>query len=212
MSRPDVEEFLALLTDLPHLGLMITMRGAERPSKVKWTRPFLASLDPLSGPAALQIFIDVADDNYEEDTVRELLELTGNMPRAQDLLGILSILPDGLTDSDLVQTGLQIPDILACKSTLLRTPLSFKDENHRIKVLAPIREHTINTHPPRDALKLKLRQYFHEALNLWKQFRDLNSAQISPQISRHLSNINYVFLDALSIDSSDAVQNGGLYL
>ncbi|KAJ7236840.1 hypothetical protein C8J57DRAFT_1728170 [Mycena rebaudengoi] len=39
--RPSIEEFLSLLTDVDHLALMITMRGTERPGKVRWTRPFL---------------------------------------------------------------------------------------------------------------------------------------------------------------------------
>ncbi|KAJ6561869.1 hypothetical protein B0H19DRAFT_89117 [Mycena capillaripes] len=41
-----VEEFLSLLTDVPHVALVITMRGAERPSKVQWTRPFFRPLWP----------------------------------------------------------------------------------------------------------------------------------------------------------------------
>ncbi|KAJ7141769.1 hypothetical protein C8R43DRAFT_587699, partial [Mycena crocata] len=43
-SRGAVEEFLSLLTDIPHLALIVTMRGAERPAKVGWTRPFLQTL------------------------------------------------------------------------------------------------------------------------------------------------------------------------
>ncbi|KAF7345810.1 ATPase-AAA-core domain-containing protein [Mycena venus] len=35
--RSDIEEFLSLVTDIQHLALVITMRGAERPSKVHWT-------------------------------------------------------------------------------------------------------------------------------------------------------------------------------
>ncbi|KAF8199754.1 hypothetical protein K438DRAFT_1966123 [Mycena galopus ATCC 62051] len=32
-SRGEVEDFLALITDIPHLAILITMRGAERPGK-----------------------------------------------------------------------------------------------------------------------------------------------------------------------------------
>ncbi|KAJ7262045.1 P-loop containing nucleoside triphosphate hydrolase protein [Mycena rebaudengoi] len=49
-------------------------------------------------------------------------------PRAQDLLSILSMLPDGFTDADLLQAELPIPDILASKTTLLRTALAFVDK------------------------------------------------------------------------------------
>ncbi|KAJ7107006.1 P-loop containing nucleoside triphosphate hydrolase protein [Mycena epipterygia] len=51
-SRGLVEEFLSLLTDIPHLAWIITMRGAERPGKVQWTRPFLQPLKTLSYEAA----------------------------------------------------------------------------------------------------------------------------------------------------------------
>ncbi|KAJ7206693.1 P-loop containing nucleoside triphosphate hydrolase protein, partial [Mycena rebaudengoi] len=202
-SRSEVEEFLSLLTDVPHLGLMITLRGAERPSKVKWTKPFLAPLKPLSNVAARQTFYAVADDGHDDVSVTELLELTGNLPLAvsliasvadsegcakalsrwksestwmlsdgydqrssldisimlsytsprmtpgaQELLSILSMLPDGLADADLVQAQLPIIDILACKTTLIRTSLAFVDQDQNLKVLVPIRKHILHVYPP----------------------------------------------------------------
>ncbi|KAF8141024.1 hypothetical protein K438DRAFT_2115246 [Mycena galopus ATCC 62051] len=62
--RRDIEEFLFLLTDVEHLALIITMRGAERPAKVQWTRPFLPPLSPLEYDAARQTFIDIAEDHH----------------------------------------------------------------------------------------------------------------------------------------------------
>ncbi|KAJ7245853.1 P-loop containing nucleoside triphosphate hydrolase protein [Mycena rebaudengoi] len=193
-SRSEVEDFLSLLTDVPRLDLMITLRGAERPAKIKWTRPFLAPLEPLTNVAARQIFIDVANDGHDDTNVKELLELTGNLPlavsliasvagsegcvqalsrwklestrmlsdgydqrssldisimlsftssrmtsSAQELLSILSMLPDGLADADLVQAELPITDILACKMTLIRTSLAFVDQNQHLQVLVSIR-------------------------------------------------------------------------
>ncbi|KAJ7251619.1 P-loop containing nucleoside triphosphate hydrolase protein, partial [Mycena rebaudengoi] len=216
-ARAEVEEFLSLMTDVPQLGLMITLRGAERPNKVKWTRPFLAPLKPLSDGAARQTFIEVADDDHDEASIKELLELTGNLPLAvsliasvadsegcaralsrwrlestqmlsegydqrssldisimlsytssrmtpgaQELLSILSMLPDGITDADLVQAKLPIIDILACRTTLIRTSLAFVDQDQHLKVLVPIREHIFHVHPPANALKLKLREHFHD--------------------------------------------------
>ncbi|KAJ7286807.1 P-loop containing nucleoside triphosphate hydrolase protein, partial [Mycena rebaudengoi] len=216
-SQSEVEEFLSLLTDVAHLGLMITMRGGERPAKVKWTRPFLPPLDPLSTSAALQTFIDVADDTHHQESVKQLLEVTGHLPLAvslissvashegcdkalsrwksetthmlsdgydqrssldisimlsltssrmtvgaQDLLSLVSMLPDGLTDVELVQAKLGIPDILDCKSILMRTSLAFVGKDQRLKVLIPIREHTLRMHPPTNALKQPLQQHFHD--------------------------------------------------
>ncbi|KAJ7266749.1 P-loop containing nucleoside triphosphate hydrolase protein, partial [Mycena rebaudengoi] len=246
-ARSEVEEFLSLLTDAPQLGLMITLRGSEHPSKVKWTRPFLAPLKPLSNAAAWQTFIEVADDDHDDASIKELLELTGNLPLAvsliasvassegcakalsrwklestrmlsegydqrssldisimlsytssrmtpgaQELLSILSMLPDGLADANLVQAKLPILDILACKATLIQTALAFVGKDQHLKVLVPIREHILSIHPPTDALKLKLREHFHQILDLWHQIRNLNITDIFPQISGNMGNFNTV--------------------
>ncbi|KAF7353582.1 NB-ARC domain-containing protein [Mycena sanguinolenta] len=87
-SRNQVEEFLSLLSDIPTLALVITMRGAERPRKVKWNRPFLPPLEPLSLDASRQIFLDIADDppTGEEAALDELLGLSGSLPLAVSLM------------------------------------------------------------------------------------------------------------------------------
>ncbi|KAJ7087098.1 hypothetical protein C8R44DRAFT_591843, partial [Mycena epipterygia] len=226
VSRPEVEDLLSSLTGIPHLAVMVIhylnmFDSPERPTNVKWSRPFLLPLAPLDFSAARQTFIDIADDVHEEDSVRELLKLTGNLPLAvsliagvaaaegceatlfrwgkesthllsdgydqrssldisimlsfscdrmtpdaQQLLSILSMLPDGLSDAELTQSGLPIDNILLCKATLLRTALAYLDGHQRLRVLAPIREHVLATHPPSNVLKLALRQYFHNMLEL----------------------------------------------
>jgi hypothetical protein len=126
---------------------------------------------------------------------------------AQDLLSILSMLPNGLTDRDLVQAKLPIANILGCKATLLRTSLAFIDKDHRLKVLAPIREHTLTMHAPTNTVKLALRQHIHAILQLWSNFHVLNTADIVSQVSQNLANLNSVLLDALNTECSDAIQN-----
>ncbi|KAJ7761713.1 P-loop containing nucleoside triphosphate hydrolase protein [Mycena metata] len=197
-SRSGVEEFLSLLTDIEHLGLLITMRGAERPGKVSWTHPFLAPLQPLPNDAARQTFFDIADNIHDAEDIDRILGFTDNLPLAVDLmahlvdhegsssvlrrwelekttmlsvgydqrsnldmsitislsspritalpgatelLSLLSILPDGLSDVQLLQTGLPIHDPLRCKAALLRTALAYNDDKKRLKSLVPIREH-----------------------------------------------------------------------
>ncbi|KAJ7865798.1 P-loop containing nucleoside triphosphate hydrolase protein, partial [Mycena leptocephala] len=88
-SRPGVEEFLSRLTDVPHLALIITMRSAERPAKVRWTHPFLLPLQPLTDHAAQQIFIDIADNSHNPEEMNQLLRFTDNMPLAVDLMAHL---------------------------------------------------------------------------------------------------------------------------
>ncbi|KAJ7254502.1 hypothetical protein C8J57DRAFT_1722081 [Mycena rebaudengoi] len=239
-SRSEVEEFLSLLTNVPHLGLMITLRGAEQPSKVKWTRPFLAPLEPISNVAAQQTFMEVADESHDDASIKELLALTGNLPLAvsliasvagsegcsqalsrwklestrmlsegydqrssldisivlsytssrmttgaQELLSLLSMLPDGLADANLVQAKLPIPDILACKATLIQMALALVGQYQHLKVL----------------------EHFHHILDLWNQFKNLNVADILPQISQNLGNFNTVLHDGLERKGPDVVQN-----
>ncbi|KAJ7744099.1 hypothetical protein B0H16DRAFT_1889694 [Mycena metata] len=88
-SRGNIEEFLSLLTDIQHLALIITMRGAERPAKVHWTRPFLPPLLPLSQAAARQTFVDIADDVHDKQDVDKVLSLTDNLPLAINLIAHL---------------------------------------------------------------------------------------------------------------------------
>ncbi|KAJ7274814.1 hypothetical protein C8J57DRAFT_1714567 [Mycena rebaudengoi] len=260
-SRHEVETFLCLLADVPYLGLLVTMRGAERPADVKWSRPFLTPLAPLADTAAFEMFYDIADCPQDE-SVQKLLDLTGNLPLAisliasvashegcdntlsrwvsestrmisdgydkkssldisimlsftssrmtsgaQELLSILSMLPDGLKDSDLIQAELPIHNVLSCKTTLLQTSLAFMDEHHQLKVLVPIREHILSAHPPTPALKLALRQHFSKLLHLWNDFRTLNTADIVSQISRNLGNLHSVLADSQTTDIPDPVKN-----
>ncbi|KAJ7888466.1 P-loop containing nucleoside triphosphate hydrolase protein, partial [Mycena leptocephala] len=218
-SRIEIEEFLSLLTDVDHLAVIITMRGAERPAKVQWTRPFLLPLQPLKQDAARQTFIDIADDRHDLDEIDEILCLTDNMPLAitllahladsegcpnvlsrwkekktsaasegydrrdnldlsislslstpriasepqsQELLSLLSILPDGLSDLELIQSKLSIKEIHRCKAALIRTTLAYVNEHSRLKVLMPIREYMQKTQPPEDDLVRPLLVHFQQ--------------------------------------------------
>ncbi|KAJ7762455.1 P-loop containing nucleoside triphosphate hydrolase protein, partial [Mycena metata] len=220
-SRQEIEEFLSLLTNIKSLALVITMRGAERPSKVQWTRPFLQPLPPLAQDAARKMFIDIADDKHPLEEVDQILGLTDNMPlpisllahlvdmegckeilsrwevekislisdgsdrrsnlelsislslsspriastpQAQNLLALLSMLPDGLSDVELKQTKFPITDILGCKATLLRTALAYTDDHKRLKVLVPIREYMGKLSPPTDEMIQPMFNHFHELL------------------------------------------------
>ncbi|KAJ6492138.1 P-loop containing nucleoside triphosphate hydrolase protein, partial [Mycena sanguinolenta] len=215
-SRAKVERFLGLLADVEHVALLITMRGAERPSQVHWTHPFLHPLIPLTPAAARQAFIDIADDIHDVSEVNQLLDITDNIPlavqlvaavassegcqatlegwkvektamlsagydkrsnleisimlslssprlksspHALELLSLLSLLSDGISDVDLGQSKSPIPDISGCKTTLLRTSLAYVDHAGRLKVLAPIREYILDIHPPSGPLVRPMRTH-----------------------------------------------------
>ncbi|KAJ7437001.1 hypothetical protein FB451DRAFT_966938, partial [Mycena latifolia] len=218
-SRVEVEKFLALLSGVDHLALIITMRGAERPANVRWTRPFLEPLKPLTQDAARQTFIDIADEGHTLGQIDKILLLVDNVPLAIDLiahlvdcegfasvlarwekertmllskgqdrgsnldlsislsldsprllaipestglLSLLSILPDGLSDTELLQSKLPFENILACKSILLCTSLVYIDDQKRLKALVPIREYMQRTHPPMAHVVQPLFRHFHE--------------------------------------------------
>ncbi|KAJ7792043.1 P-loop containing nucleoside triphosphate hydrolase protein, partial [Mycena olivaceomarginata] len=218
-SHSEIEKLLALLTSVDHLALIITMRGAERPAKVQWTRPFLKSLQPLNQEAAHLTFTDIADGGHSPEAVDRILSLADNMPLAisllahladsegcenvlsrwdkektslisdgldkrsnldlsislslssprikllphsQELLSVLSMLPDGILNSDLLQSKLPLKDILKCKTALKSTALAFSDENQRLRALTPIREYMQQHHPPRDDLVRSLLKYFQQ--------------------------------------------------
>ncbi|KAJ7726114.1 hypothetical protein B0H16DRAFT_1332374 [Mycena metata] len=257
-SRKTIEEFLSLLTDITNLGLMITMRGAERPAKVQWTRPFLLPLQPLSQDAAQKMFIDITDEGHSMEEVDQVLFLTGNMPlsisllahlvdvegcsvvlsrwktektslisegadrrsnlelsislslsspriismpHSQELLALLSILPDGLSDVELMQSKLPIQDILGCKVALLRTALAYSDGYKRLKVLAPVREYVAKFSPPTDQIIQPLFKHFHELLELYiTNGGKTSAALVINRISSNYSNIQNVLRHGLHPD------------
>ncbi|KAJ7467671.1 P-loop containing nucleoside triphosphate hydrolase protein [Mycena latifolia] len=262
-SRGGVEEFLSLLSEVPHLALIITMRGAERPGKVRWTHPLLPPLRPLSNDAARQTFIEITDNDCDSHEITQLLELTDNLPLAVDLLAhlvdyegcssvlhrwqtektgllseghgkssnldssiavslssprltsgaknlltLLSILPDGLSNVELLQSNLPIPDILTCKAVLLQTSLAYID-NMRLKVLVPIREHMQHVHPPSPNLVQPLRKHFHSLLDLYRTHFGVQIEGMTDQINSNLHNIQHILLPSLHPDNPEL--SGNIY-
>ncbi|KAJ7459376.1 hypothetical protein FB451DRAFT_1372067 [Mycena latifolia] len=262
-SRADVEKFLALLEDIEHLALIITMRGAERPANIQWTRPFLAPLKPLPQEAARKLFIDVVDDGYAIEDIDKILSLADNMPLAIDLLAhlvdydgfdsvmhhwetdstsllseghdkgsnlelsillslesprlalvphshhllsLLSMLPDGLADADLVQSKLPIENILACKAALLRTSLAYTDDQKRLKALVPIREYMQKMHPPMPCFVQPLLKHFFQLLEGYETYHGTASSPgIVARITSNFANIQNVLVKGLTPDNPDLI-------
>ncbi|KAJ6447990.1 P-loop containing nucleoside triphosphate hydrolase protein, partial [Mycena sanguinolenta] len=250
--RSVLEDFLALLTDVQHLGLIITMRGAERPAKVRWTHPFLLPLQPLSDDAAQQTFMDITDGSHSVEDFEKLLSFTDNMPLAVDLLAhlvdfegleyvlarwetektsmlsvghdrksnldasiilsllspritseskellsLLSILPNGLSDAELVQSKLPIANILSCKATLLATSLAYQNSNKRLMVLMPIREYVQQFSPPSSGLVHSLCKRFYALLKLYQEYNDRQLQSVINQIVLNLGNLQEVLQEGL---------------
>ncbi|KAJ7875671.1 hypothetical protein B0H13DRAFT_2549577 [Mycena leptocephala] len=239
-SRPGIEEFLSLLTDVPHLALIITMRGAERPAKVRWTHPFLLPLQPLTDDAARQIFIDITDNSHNPEEMNQLLRFTDNMPfiahlvdyegfsnvlarwetektsafrritsGSKKLLSLLSIRPNGLSDSELIQSKLSIQNILQCKAALLATSLAYQDDKKRLRSLFLIREHIQRFSSPSQILIQHIGKYFHSILNLYQKCNGEQLAGIVTQITLNMGNLHQILsrqLHAGYPDLADAIR------
>ncbi|KAJ6492945.1 hypothetical protein DFH09DRAFT_1451286 [Mycena vulgaris] len=93
-----------------------------------------------------------------------------SVPHCQELLSLLSMLPDGLSDIELVQSKLPINDILRCKAALLSASLAYSDDHRQFKSLVPIREYMARSYPPMDHLVQALLNYFHQLLGFWYKY------------------------------------------
>ncbi|KAJ7716296.1 P-loop containing nucleoside triphosphate hydrolase protein, partial [Mycena metata] len=253
--RKEVEEFLSLLTEITSLALIITMRGAEKPSKVQWTRPFLPPLEPLSQEAARKIFIDLAEDRHSTEEMDQVLHLTDNMPLSinllaqavdvegctailsrwqrehtsvisegsdrrsnlelsislslaspritstpysQELLSLLSILPDGLSDAELKQSHFAVQGVLDCKRALLRTSLAYTNGRKQLKALVPIREYMAKFFPPTDEMIRPLFKHFQELLQVYVAHWGSQSAAIYVErLSSNYTNIPNIIQNGL---------------
>ncbi|KAJ6562464.1 hypothetical protein B0H19DRAFT_1144625 [Mycena capillaripes] len=256
-GRSAVEDFLSHLSAIKTVYLIITMRGEERPMKVRWSRPFLRPLSPLSDHAAKQVFRDITDAVDNDGQVDELLRFTDNLPLAVTLMAslvsfegaspvlhrwkaerlsvlselsegadkssnlgtsimmslssprltaipdavtllrLLSVLPDGVTDSALAEMKLPLKDIALCRVTLCRTSLAYIDHD-RLKALVPIREHMRAFHPPSPCLVSLLRDFFYQLVNLFceKWARAVGSGLVQ-RLSADLGNIHSLLHMAL---------------
>ncbi|KAJ7305583.1 hypothetical protein DFH08DRAFT_902759, partial [Mycena albidolilacea] len=99
------------------------------------------------------------------------------IPHSQELLSLLAMLPDGLTDVDLIQSKLPLEKILKCKTTL-------NDEHKRLKYL---QQHQ----PPGDHLVQSLFKYFQEMLKFSRDYMGTQSSSSTiTQIKSNLTNIH----------------------
>jgi hypothetical protein len=124
-----------------------------------------------------------------------------SVPHSQELLSLLSMLPDGFSDAELVQSKLPIDNILACKVALIRTSLAYTDEHKRMKVLVPIREYMRESRPPGDHLLKPLLKHFQDLLELYVENHGTRSgSSIVARILSNFANIQNVLQNGLQQD------------
>ncbi|KAJ7922750.1 hypothetical protein B0H13DRAFT_1462938, partial [Mycena leptocephala] len=119
-------------------------------------------------------------------------------PHSKDLLSLLSILPDGLSDVELVQSKFPIGNILGCKAALICTTLAYSDEDKRLKALVPIREYMQKIQPPGDHLIRPLHKHFQELLEFFMEYCGTQSSSSTvARVSSNYSNIQNVLQNRL---------------
>ncbi|KAJ7094800.1 P-loop containing nucleoside triphosphate hydrolase protein [Mycena epipterygia] len=121
---------------------------------------------------------------------------------SKDLLSLLSILPDGISDAELLQSKLSIKNILECRSMLLRTSLAYEDNRKRLKSLVPIREHMQQFYPASPPLIQQVEKHFHLLLDVYENHH--GSQQVVSQLNQIISNrsnLHQVLLRGLQQDN-----------
>ncbi|KAJ7453442.1 hypothetical protein FB451DRAFT_1519766 [Mycena latifolia] len=127
-----------------------------------------------------------------------------SMPESRDLLSLLSILPNCLSDTDLVQSKPPIDNILACKTVLLGTSLAYTDGQKRLKALVPIRQYMQKTHPPTARIVQPLRRYFQEPLEVYETYHGtVSNPGTVARITSNFANIHNILLSGLNRDNPD---------
>jgi hypothetical protein len=124
-------------------------------------------------------------------------------PGSQHLLGLLSLLPDGISDVELFAYKLPIQHVAKSRATLIRTSLAYVAPDGRLNILVPIREHMRTHHPPHPNLVLRLRSQFHQLLGVWKDYRDVPLGVCVPQLTANLNNIHDILAAGLHSNSPD---------
>jgi hypothetical protein len=119
-----------------------------------------------------------------------------SVPHTRDLLSLLSILPDGISDIELSQSQIPIDNILTCRAALLQTSLAYRDDNKRLKVLVPIREYMAKTHPPMPHLIQPILKHFHKLLEVYTtSFGTSSAIGVGARIRSNLGNIQNILLN-----------------
>ncbi|KAF8137892.1 hypothetical protein K438DRAFT_732958 [Mycena galopus ATCC 62051] len=116
---------------------------------------------------------------------------------SKELLSLLSILPNGLSDRELLDAHLGIANILSCKAVLLATSLAYQDSNKRLLLLMPIREYIQRFLPSSQSHIQLIKSYFYTLLNLFKKYHGPQLKPVVNQITLNLANLSEVLKQGL---------------
>lgn len=127
-----------------------------------------------------------------------------SFPESRALLGVFSVLPDGFSDTELLQSNLPINDVLGHKAALIQVSLAYTDDQKRTKILAPIREYMQKLHPTSFDLISTLLKYFQQLLEVCiKYLGTLGGPRMVGQSTINFANIQNVLLNSINQEHPD---------
>ncbi|KAF8207499.1 hypothetical protein K438DRAFT_1755539 [Mycena galopus ATCC 62051] len=125
---------------------------------------------------------------------------------SKQLLSLLSVLPNGLSEVELVQSKLGILNILCCKAALQATSLVYEDSKKRLLVLMPIREYIQQILPPAQPRIKAIHEYFCALLELYKKYEGEQLHSVVNQITMNLANLHGVLKRGLHDSDPNLVE------
>ncbi|KAF8205232.1 hypothetical protein K438DRAFT_1757219 [Mycena galopus ATCC 62051] len=126
-------------------------------------------------------------------------------PESKELLSLLSVLPNGLSEVELVQGNLGIPNILSSKAALQATSLAYLGSNQRLMLLMPIRESIQQILPPSISSIQHIHKYFYEVLELFTKYRGEQLKPVVNQITLNLVNLQEILQWGLDLHAPTIV-------
>ncbi|KAF8130935.1 hypothetical protein K438DRAFT_1788449 [Mycena galopus ATCC 62051] len=122
---------------------------------------------------------------------------------SKKLLSLLSILPNGLSEAELVQSELGIPNILICKAALQATSLVHQNGNRQLLLLMPVREYVKKFLPPSQFSLQAILKHFCGLLELYSKYRGEQLHPLIQQITMNLANLHEVLTRGLHDSDSN---------
>ncbi|KAF8177119.1 hypothetical protein K438DRAFT_1846020, partial [Mycena galopus ATCC 62051] len=111
---------------------------------------------------------------------------------SKELLSLLAILPNGLSEAELVESHLGIPNILSCKAALQATSLIYRDGNKRFPLLMPVREYIQQFMPASECHIQTIRENFYVLLRLFRKYQGQQLQPVLNQMTLNLANLHEV--------------------
>jgi len=127
-------------------------------------------------------------------------------PSAEAFLGLISLLPDGMSPNALRVCEAELANVLSVKkamSTLRQNALIYEDATGTIRVLSPVRLFMCAHRPPSTESRQILYNHFIQLALQGSSYHDSN---IRLQLKRDLGNINAILLDSLKDSNASSLE------